>query len=501
MRFQQLMFCGLLAGALGLSACDSDSDNDVAGNDPGGNGGGSGSDTLQVPETFTFDSRFSGSESSVAYDGQVARQVLIADLRKIVDGMGERIGSDFTTNTTKDDVLAVMESYFDEGVDTLANESILLLPDDVETLQPRYGDISSGKNLVGKTAGNDDVTDHRDWDGDDTEGASPAFKGWPNDPAHTPESLLRMWFDEVADNVMTQLGGAQRTLDVNGTSVNIPVFISDKGYHLGQLVEKFLLGAVAYSQGTDDYLDDDVQGKGLLTDNVNPDKDGTPFTQLEHQFDEGFGYLGAARDYNDYTDEEIANDEFRDSVEQDGFIDLQSEFNFGLAGYAAKRDIGSTDPRTDFTKAIFDGFLTGRAIIDAAEGDLTAEELADVQEQRDIVVENWEKVMAANVAHYINSTRSDMTDIEQAVTPGETLEALKDLAAHWSEMKSFALMLQFNPRKSISDADFDQLHDLIGIAPVLPGEDGFDTYDDDLLQARAIIRDAYGFSDANVENW
>ncbi len=68
-------------------------------------------------------------------------------------------------------------------------------------------------------------------------------------------------------------------------------------------------------------------------------------------------------------------------------------------------------------------------------------------------------------------------------------------------MKSFALMLQFNPRKAISDADFDQLHGLIGIAPVLPGEDGFDAYDDDLLAARDIIRDAYGFSEANVANW
>lgn len=492
MRFKKLMFCGLLAGALSLYGCDSDSDS--AAIDPGGNAGDG--DTLQVPETFAFESRFTPGESSVSYDGQVARQVLIADLRKIVDGMGERITSgEFSAGTTtRDEVLAVMESYFDEGVDTLAAESILLLPDSVATLQPTYGEISSDKNLRGKTAGNDDVTDHKDWDGDDTAGATPAFVGWPN---QTPESLVRMWFDEVADNVMTELNGIQRTLDVGGTPVDVPVYISDNGYHLGQLVEKFLLAAVAYSQGTDDYLDDDVDGKGLLTDNVNPDGDDSPFTTLEHQWDEGFGYFGAARDYNGYTDQEIADDVFRDSVEVDGSIDLQSEFNFALAGYAAKRDLGSTDPQTDFSKAIFDGLLTGRAIITAADGDLTSEELADLQDQRDIVVENWETVMAANVAHYINTTLSDMADLEQTVN----LENLEALAAHWSEMKAFALMLQFNPRKAISDADLDTLHGRIGIAPVLPGEAGFDTYDEDLVQARALIRDAYGFSDANVENW
>ena len=491
----------ILTLGLGLAACDDDDDDDNGGEgdasedtDNGGtngdddssddNGGGDDDATIQTPSTYSFSSRF-GPESSVSYDGQVARQVLIADLRKVIDGMGERITSgEFSAGTTtREDVLAILESYYDDGVDTLDTNPILLLPATVETQQPTYGDISSGKNLVDKTAGNDAVTEHRDW--------SSEFVGWAD---QTPEALIRQWFDAVADQVMTELGGTNRTLTVDGTDVDIPVYITDEGQHLGQLVEKFLLGAVNYSQGMDDYLDDDVDEKGLLTDNVNPDDGENPFTALEHQWDEGFGYFGAARDYTDYTDEAIANDVYRDS-DGDGAIDLLSEFNFALAGYAAKRDLGSTDPATDFTQAIFDAFLTGREIITNAADALSEAELDALKAQRDIAVSAWEQVMAANVAHYINST---LSDLESDLTQTENVAAL---AAHWSEMKAFALMLQFNPRKAISDTDFATLHARIGEAPVLPGEAGFDTYADELLEARGIIRDAYEFSETNVANW
>jgi hypothetical protein len=485
----------ILTLGLGLAACDDDDDDengseDAASEDTdegGTNGDDSSSDddaTIQTPSTYAFSSRF-GPESSVSYDGQVARQVLIADLRDVIDGMGERITSgEFSAGTTtRADVLAILESYYDQGVDTLADNSILLLPETVDTRQPTYGDISSGKNLVDKTAGNDAVTEYRDW--------SSEFVGWAD---QTPEALIRQWFDAVADQVMTELGGTNRTLTVDGTAVDIPVYITDEGQHLGQLVEKFLLGAVNYAQAMDDYLDDDVDEKGLLTDNVNPDDGENPFTALEHQWDEGFGYFGAARDYTDYTDEAIANEIYRDS-DGDGFIDLQSEFNFALAGYAAKRDLGSTDPATDFTQTIFDAFVTGRAIISNADGALSEAELDALKAQRDIAVSGWEQVMAANVAHYINTT---LSDLESDLTQTANVAAL---AAHWSEMKAFALMLQFNPRKAISDADFATLHGLMGEAPVLPGEAGFDTYAAELRQARRILRDAYGFSEANVTNW
>ena len=54
--------------------------------------------------------------------------------------------------------------------------------------------------------------------------------------------------------------------------------------------KKFLLGAVAFSQGADDYLDDDVAGKGLLVFGYIP-AEGKKYSALEHAWDEGFGYF------------------------------------------------------------------------------------------------------------------------------------------------------------------------------------------------------------------
>ena len=61
-----------------------------------------------------------------------------------------------------------------------------------------------------------------------------------------------------------------------------------------------------------------------------------------------------------------------------------------------------------------------------------------------------------------------------------------DHAKHWSELKGFALNLQFNPRSAVSDADFVQLHAHIGQAPSLSGADGWAEYRQGLLDARAL---------------
>ena len=120
---------------------------------------------------------------------------------------------------------------------------------------------------------------------------------------------------------------------------------------LAQLVQKFLLGAVAFSQGADDYLDYDevdangvdlvAAGKGLFGDNTAL-KDGKKYTPLEHTWDEGFGYFGAARDYLEYTDDEIAGKGGRDNyqghhdTDGNGKTDLVSEYNWGHSVNAAQ---------------------------------------------------------------------------------------------------------------------------------------------------------------------
>ena len=81
------------------------------------------------------------------------------------------------------------------------------------------------------------------------------------------------------------------------------VYLTPEGHDLKQLVDKFLLGSIPFSQGADDYLDDDTEGKGLLASHeINDNR----YTDLEHTWDEGFGYFGAAMNYDVYIDEQIA---------------------------------------------------------------------------------------------------------------------------------------------------------------------------------------------------
>src|SRR5690606_37453603 len=75
-----------------------------------------------------------------------------------------------------------------------------------------------------------------------------------------------------------------------------------------------------------------------------------------------------------------------------------------------------------------------------------------------------------------------------------------DHAKHWSEMKGFALSFQFNPHSPLSDADFAELHDLLGTRPVLStdGDPALGQYKADLLAARELVGAAFGFDAANL---
>ena len=73
----------LLAAAL-LIACGGDDDkNPVDGN------GGETPGAIDVPSAYVFDSRFTEGESSVAYSGQTVRNLLLQDLKILIDSMGK----------------------------------------------------------------------------------------------------------------------------------------------------------------------------------------------------------------------------------------------------------------------------------------------------------------------------------------------------------------------------------------------------------------------------
>ena len=440
---------------------------------------------------------FSNNDDSVSYSGQIARHLIIAELNNYINN---QLDADVDNGVfeTADDVITKLNSFFETANDTeyalrWENEALTVstLSTPVQTVLTEVS--NTNKDLVSKIAGNDAKGQHKDWN---TEG----FVAFETETYQSPEALIRWYFAQIAANVETEVNGSQRT-DVNGDVIT-KVYIGENGLDYKQLIQKTLLGTVAFSQGADDYLGSDVEGKGLLTDNTTI-LDGKNYTNLEHQFDEGFGYFGAARDYLLYTDEEIAAKGGRDTHQgmfdsnADGEIDFNSEYNFGHSQNAAKRDIntaGNTNP-TDFTELAMRGFIEGRALINANVGsDLTDEQMTELNGYAQQAILNWEKSIAATAVHYINDTTADLEKF------GTEEFSFTDVAKHWSELKGFVISLQFNPDSPLSDAEHAAVNDLIGDAPVLV-EANVAAYIADLATARTKLQQAYEFDEENVANW
>lgn len=509
----------VLAGALSLAACSDDDGNTLsqttgpgaggsggmgtgaAGGNDGGAGGQGGGATDNI---YAFDSKFVPGTSPVAYTGQAYRQVLIETQKNDIAAMSVQIDGDTYNPADAAAAFARINFYYAHDGST-AEDVPLGITTTPAALQTTYGDYSSTATLDDKLAGNDTSTDHKDW--------SSAFVGW-SDPSiegthgadgadvDTPEGLLLAFMWTLADQAY------QRSIDdvpnEPGTSTPIGVaYVTPSGLDLRQLIQKFLLMGVTYSQASDDYLERDTTQptKGLLAPNA---QDGdNPFSTLGHHWDEGFGYFGAARDYARYTDDEIAASGdgradwqlYHDSND-DGALDLMQEHNWGASTNAAKRDRGATDT-TDLTLDAISAFYQGRALILAAGDTLTAGELDQLEMHALAAIGAWEQAIAATIVHYINDTIADTEAIDGSGY------SFTSHATHWSEMKGFALGMQFNPNKKLTDQQFLDLHALIGDAPVLATatmQDRLD-YIVDLQAARTIVMNAYDFTQNNVENW
>ncbi|MDY7025877.1 MAG: DUF4856 domain-containing protein, partial [Pseudomonadota bacterium] len=395
----------------------------------GSSSGDNGSDSLVVPTDYEFYD--ANGESTVSYSGQTFRIVLLEDL--IDQGVA---GADFD-----DDIDEALSTYFDfDSATNGANNygfalsssnptaaSVTLVP------SPTYNDISSGKTLAEKIAGNDKVA-HLQYD---------TIIGYPGDLADGEAvyddlvSRFQMHLDSIPAPTITTANGEEA----------LPATVNDEGVDFAQLIEKFLRGAIAFNQGTADYLSTDWTAAGN-----NDVLDGKTYTNNEHKWDEGFGYFGASRFYGSFTDDEIAGKATTSEKNvfwdhnADTEIDLGSEYNLGHAVNCGKRDRGSNGV-TDYSKVAFDAFLTGRAILNAYAlrgGDLTSAEVAEVEEQAEIAAQAWEACIAATAVHYINDVVADYEAIG-ATNLFDDLAAYTTFAKHWSELYGFALILQFSP--------------------------------------------------------
>jgi hypothetical protein len=439
-----------------------------------------------APPSYNFESQFNRN-SSVSYSGQMFRQVLISDIKNIMSSQkrGSYAG-------TLDEAKNMLMSFYNYNENTtlsgagvidgfsefkVAARGLNRTPMQIEEGFV-YSDIQSpGKNLYKKMAGIDNPLRRS--------------KLFGTTLANTPNELIEVFLSKYANNA------------VNGKSFVVPngVFpeqtvtgahTTEDGVDLAQLTQKFLHGAVSYSQTARDYFSTDLgANKGLNADNTKPAKQGASYTAMEHHFDEGFGYFGAARDFSLYADIEARTGQ-RDSNE-DNFISILKEMNLGISTNTSRFDLTAADGKVNLSKEAIDAFLRGRHLIKTKpEGYKTY-----VVAQAKVALGVWEKTLGAVTIHYINKSLSSMESY------GTSKYLFANFAKYWSEMKGYAYAFQFNPRAILSDSDFDKMHTLLRDAPELPHSTikKVESYKKDLLAARSILANAFGFSKVNVEKW
>jgi hypothetical protein len=490
--------------------------------DVDGDGIGDSCDTTNAPTTYTFNSSITDGESSVSYTGQVARNFLVLGLVKEAEALTEGVNAV--------DARANMKNYIAGVADNdIAHNFSLKNIGDTPVLPTGTGtdgamliaDISgSFKNLDEKIAGGSGSENTSGKSGETSKLLNDEFFGWADGTTATslPIDLVYIWIDQLVAEAQDDTGIIIQTVD-GPITIDVSEYEGDaEGRNYRQLLQKFLLGAVNLSQLSNDYLRVPFNDAEYLGQEGTKD-----YAKGEHDWDEAFGYYGAARDNNDYTDDEAAGKGGRDTwkngwydTDADGSIDVRAEYNMAISQNCAKRDRGSTTG-TDLSKEAMDAFLLGRHVIDVstARGSMTSGEYAVVQAQADIAANAVEKCVAATAIHYVN----DMEDDYALIVDGQYADKsnFTNLTKHWSEMKGFALGLQFNPTSPYAAEDMrDELKQILtdmGDAPVLAdgsqngvaatgtAAEAITAYVAKLVAARDAMGVAYGFDASDVESW
>ncbi len=354
---------------------------------------------------------------STSYSGQTARIVLHNSIKKLAGkGNGE----------PNEELKAKMMTYYsgkDEGREILDPTSKEGFP----IKQTMVDEISKGKDLKGKTY----------------KGAVNSWPGYMTGP-------------EVLEFMIDKASSANKGYDPS------------TGYDYGQLISKFMMGAVFYHQAVDSYLDERLSAE--KNPNDKPYKEGRHYSGKEHVWDEAFGYFGApahaiSLDPNQAYGIAKRKPEVLDvaDLNNDGIIDLKTEMTFAHAYYAADADKGGN---TSYLSDIVGAFIEGRKLITAADSNaLTDAQRAELETIAATIKMKWEQVLAEATFKYAGSVYKDLQKLITIVEAnGDVSEAFRAYAKHWGELKGFSMAMQTSG-KDLGETAV-RMNRLIGFSPV-----------------------------------
>ena len=127
-------------------------------------------------------------------------------------------------------------------------------------------------------------------------------------------------------------------------------------------------------------------------------------------------------------------------------------------------------------------YLEGRTLIHNQAA------LTEIQAQRTIIVNTWEKLVAASVIGYVNSVISKIAP-----------ESTASVYHSWAEMRAFAMALQYNSYMQISMSDLTAIITDMGNAP--PVTSDYANYTTILEGIKIKLQTAYSFSEVNMAAW
>ncbi|MGB1247412.1 MAG: DUF4856 domain-containing protein [Chitinophagales bacterium] len=193
------------------------------------------------------------------------------------------------------------------------------------------------------------------------------------------------------------------------TSGSKAYFFDEYGVEYTQIIEKGLMGAIFYYQAAESYTRESKIGTGVDNTTVTDGKG----TDMEHHWDEAFGYFGAPKDLKGSN--------------------IEIKIDNGEARYHAKYSEVGQLVGLNTTDKVMIQFIKGRWAISNKNNEMKNEAAAQVRAE-------WEMVLATTAIHYLNSAQANFSD-----------DALRNHAL--SEAYAFIMSLHYNSDKLISTTD------------------------------------------------
>jgi len=376
MKFTKISFLALTAVfAATFTSCDNDDDTIPANN-------------VIAPTTYSFERN---SQSSVSFSGQTTRI-------KMADEIAAALKNPSLTEGNIDAMFAHVA-----GANNFSDASL----------------NASGKSVRSKVAAS---TDFFAANSTDAAAIQSEFDGFIADQAN---DVFPFWL-----NTATR-GNAGQLQEAGGGAVR---YMGPKGLEYDQAFVKGLIGSLMVDQMLNNYLSTAVLDAGDYR--IDNDNDvvatGKPYTNMEHKWDEAFGYLYGAE--QDATNPVLGVDQY-----------LNKYLN-RVEGSASFNGIAAT---------IYDAFILGRAAIVAKNYEVR-------DQQADIIKEEVSNIIGIRAVYYLQ--------VAQNFLVADKATAFHDL----SEGYGFIYSLQFTRKAGTNQPYFSKTEVDAYLAELMTGEGFWD---------------------------